>query len=75
MFTHPEALLSKEGRELMNSKAFQRSVVADPFRAAIFLSREKPWERGWAESQGPSSRNDALATRLEVPLMAVFVCC
>ena len=28
MFTHPEALLSKEGRELMNSKVFQRSGVA-----------------------------------------------
>ena len=28
MFTHPEALLSKEGRELMNSKVFQRNVVA-----------------------------------------------
>lgn len=28
VFAHPEALLSKEGRELMNSKVFQRNVVA-----------------------------------------------
>ena len=28
MFTHPEALLSKEGRELMNNEVFQRNVVA-----------------------------------------------
>ena len=27
VFAHPEALLSKEGRELMNSKVFQRNVV------------------------------------------------
>ena len=27
-FAHPEALLSKEGRELMNSKVFERNVVA-----------------------------------------------
>ena len=28
VFAHPEALLSKEGRELMNSKVFQRNVAA-----------------------------------------------
>ena len=28
VFAHPEALLSKEGCELMNSKVFQRNVVA-----------------------------------------------
>ena len=28
VFAHPEALLSKEGRDLMNSKVFQRNVVA-----------------------------------------------
>ena len=28
VFAHPEALLSKEGREPMNSKVFQRNVVA-----------------------------------------------
>ena len=28
VFAHPEALLSKEGRELMNSKVFQRNVVS-----------------------------------------------
>ena len=28
VFAHPKALLSKEGRDLMNSKVFQRSVVA-----------------------------------------------
>ena len=28
MFTHSEALLSKEGRELMNNDVFLRNVVA-----------------------------------------------
>jgi len=28
VFAHPEALLSKEGRELMGSKVFQENVVA-----------------------------------------------
>jgi len=28
VFAHPEALLSEEGRELMNSKVFQRNVAA-----------------------------------------------
>jgi len=28
VFAHPEALLCKEGRELMNSKVFQRNVAA-----------------------------------------------
>ena len=28
VFAHPEALLSKEGRELMNSRVFQRNVCA-----------------------------------------------
>ncbi|KAJ7308645.1 hypothetical protein OS493_040389 [Desmophyllum pertusum] len=28
VFAHPEAMLSKEGRELMNSKVFKRNVVA-----------------------------------------------
>ena len=28
VFAHPEALLSKEGRDLMNSEVFQRNVVA-----------------------------------------------
>ena len=27
-FAHPEVPMSKEGRELMNSKIFQRNVVA-----------------------------------------------
>ena len=28
VFAHPEVILSKEGRDLMNSKVFQRNVVA-----------------------------------------------
>lgn len=28
LFAHPKALLSQEGRELMNSDVFQRNVVA-----------------------------------------------
>ena len=27
IFSHPEALLSKEGRELMKTKVFKRNVV------------------------------------------------